>query len=61
MAQVLPHDRSGLPLRLPSDEMERAFGYVGARRASEIGPHIFAHYGAVPQVLVSRNPVENTT
>ena len=25
-----------------SEEMERAFGYVGARRISEIGPHIFA-------------------
>jgi isopentenyl diphosphate isomerase/L-lactate dehydrogenase-like FMN-dependent dehydrogenase len=24
-------------------EMERAFGYVGVRRISEIGPHIFAH------------------
>ena len=41
--------------------MERAFGYVGARRVSEIGPHIFAHHGPVPQVLVGRNPVENNT
>jgi isopentenyl diphosphate isomerase/L-lactate dehydrogenase-like FMN-dependent dehydrogenase len=24
-------------------EMERAFGYVGVRQISEIGPHIFAH------------------
>jgi hypothetical protein len=22
--------------------MERTFGYIGARRVSEIGPHIFA-------------------
>ncbi len=29
-------------IKILSDEMERSFGYVGARRASEIGPHIFA-------------------
>jgi isopentenyl diphosphate isomerase/L-lactate dehydrogenase-like FMN-dependent dehydrogenase len=29
-------------IKILSDEMERAFGYVGARRISEIGPHIFA-------------------
>ena len=29
-------------IRILSDEMERAFGYVGARRVSEIGPQIFA-------------------
>jgi len=33
-------------IKILSDEMERAFGYVGARRVSEIGPHIFAHHGA---------------
>jgi isopentenyl diphosphate isomerase/L-lactate dehydrogenase-like FMN-dependent dehydrogenase len=30
-------------IKILSDEMERAFGYVGARSVSEIGPHIFAH------------------
>ena len=30
-------------IKILSDEMERAFGYVGVRRISEIGPHIFAH------------------
>jgi (S)-mandelate dehydrogenase len=30
-------------IKILSDEMERSFGYVGARRVSEIGPHIFAH------------------
>ena len=30
-------------IKILSDEMERAFGYVGARRIAEIGPHIFAH------------------
>ena len=29
-------------IKILADEMERAFGYVGARRISEIGPHIFA-------------------
>ena len=29
-------------IRILSDEMERAFGYVGARRVSEIGPRILA-------------------
>ncbi|MGH8667370.1 MAG: alpha-hydroxy acid oxidase [Burkholderiales bacterium] len=29
-------------IKILSDEMERAFGYVGVRRISEIGPHIFA-------------------
>jgi len=29
-------------IKILSDEMERAFGYVGARRIAEIGPHIFA-------------------
>jgi isopentenyl diphosphate isomerase/L-lactate dehydrogenase-like FMN-dependent dehydrogenase len=29
-------------IRILADEMERAFGYVGARRIAEIGPHIFA-------------------
>ena len=29
-------------IKILSDEMERSFGYVGARRVSEIGPHIFA-------------------
>ena len=29
-------------IKILSDEMERTFGYVGARRVSEIGPHIFA-------------------
>ena len=29
-------------IKILSDEMERTFGYVGARRISEIGPHIFA-------------------
>jgi isopentenyl diphosphate isomerase/L-lactate dehydrogenase-like FMN-dependent dehydrogenase len=31
-------------IKILSDEMERTFGYVGARRISEIGPHIFAHH-----------------
>jgi (S)-mandelate dehydrogenase len=31
-------------IKILSDEMERSFGYVGARRVSEIGPHIFAHH-----------------
>lgn len=31
-------------IKILADEMERSFGYVGARRVSEIGPHIFAHY-----------------
>ena len=35
-------------IKILSDEMERAFGYVGVRRVSEIGPHIFAHHGPVP-------------
>jgi (S)-mandelate dehydrogenase len=30
-------------IKILSDEMERSFGYVGARRVSEIGSHIFAH------------------
>jgi len=30
-------------IKILSDEMERAFGYVGARSVAEIGPHIFAH------------------
>jgi (S)-mandelate dehydrogenase len=29
-------------IKILSDEMERSFGYVGARSVSEIGPHIFA-------------------
>ncbi len=29
-------------IKILSDEMERSFGYVGARRVAEIGPHIFA-------------------
>ncbi len=29
-------------IKILADEMERSFGYVGARRISEIGPHIFA-------------------
>jgi isopentenyl diphosphate isomerase/L-lactate dehydrogenase-like FMN-dependent dehydrogenase len=29
-------------IKILSDEMERSFGYVGVRRVSEIGPHIFA-------------------
>jgi (S)-mandelate dehydrogenase len=37
-------------IKILRDEMERTFGYVGARSVSEIGPHIFAHHvpGAVP-------------
>jgi len=31
-------------IKILADEMERSFGYVGARRVSEIGPHIFAHH-----------------
>ena len=31
-------------IKILSDEMERAFGYVGARSVAEIGPHIFAHH-----------------
>jgi isopentenyl diphosphate isomerase/L-lactate dehydrogenase-like FMN-dependent dehydrogenase len=34
---------AGRAIKILSDEMERTFGYVGARRISEIGPHIFAH------------------
>ena len=29
-------------IKILSEEMERTFGYVGARQVSEIGPHIFA-------------------
>ena len=29
-------------IKILSDEMERSFGYIGARRVSEIGAHIFA-------------------
>ena len=29
-------------IKILADEMERTFGYVGVRRVSEIGPHIFA-------------------
>jgi (S)-mandelate dehydrogenase len=29
-------------IQILSGEMERGFGYIGARRVSEIGPHIFA-------------------
>jgi hypothetical protein len=28
--------------------LERSFGYVGVRRVSEIGPHIFAHHAPAP-------------
>jgi (S)-mandelate dehydrogenase len=37
-------------IKILADEMERTFGYVGARSVSEIGPHIFAHHdpGAEP-------------
>jgi isopentenyl diphosphate isomerase/L-lactate dehydrogenase-like FMN-dependent dehydrogenase len=31
-------------IKILADEMERTFGYVGARSISEIGPHIFAHH-----------------
>lgn len=31
-------------IKILAEEMERSFGYVGARRVSEIGPHIFAHH-----------------
>ena len=31
-------------IKILRDEMERTFGYVGARSVSEIGPHIFAHH-----------------
>ena len=30
-------------IKILADEMERSFGYVGARCVAEIGPHIFAH------------------
>ena len=30
-------------IKILSDEMDRSLGYVGARRVSEIGPHILAH------------------
>jgi isopentenyl diphosphate isomerase/L-lactate dehydrogenase-like FMN-dependent dehydrogenase len=33
-------------IKILSDEMERTFGYVGARSVSEIGPHIFARRNA---------------
>ena len=29
-------------IKILSDELERTFGYVGARRVAEIGPHILA-------------------
>jgi (S)-mandelate dehydrogenase len=29
-------------IKILSDEMERSFGYIGARSVAEIGPHIFA-------------------
>jgi isopentenyl diphosphate isomerase/L-lactate dehydrogenase-like FMN-dependent dehydrogenase len=35
-------------IKILSDEMERSFGYVGVRRVSEIGPHIFAHHAPAP-------------
>jgi isopentenyl diphosphate isomerase/L-lactate dehydrogenase-like FMN-dependent dehydrogenase len=35
-------------IKILSDEMERAFGYVGARSVAEIGPHIFAHHVPKP-------------
>ncbi|MGZ5671356.1 MAG: alpha-hydroxy acid oxidase [Burkholderiales bacterium] len=38
-------------IKILSDEMERTFGYVGARRISEIGPHIFAHRDPVMSVV----------
>ena len=31
-------------IKILADEMERTFGYVGARRVSEIGPHILAQH-----------------
>jgi L-lactate dehydrogenase (cytochrome) len=31
-------------IKILADEMERTFGYVGARSVAEIGPHIFAHH-----------------
>ena len=30
-------------IKILADELERTFGYVGARSVAEIGPHIFAH------------------
>ncbi len=33
-------------IKILSDEMERSFGYVGARRVAEVGPHIFARTNA---------------
>ncbi len=35
-------------IKILSDEMERSFGYIGARRVAEIGPHIFARGGGQP-------------
>jgi (S)-mandelate dehydrogenase len=31
-------------IKILRDELERTFGYVGARSVAEIGPHIFAHH-----------------
>jgi isopentenyl diphosphate isomerase/L-lactate dehydrogenase-like FMN-dependent dehydrogenase len=31
-------------IKILADEMERTFGYVGARSVAEIGPHIFASH-----------------
>jgi isopentenyl diphosphate isomerase/L-lactate dehydrogenase-like FMN-dependent dehydrogenase len=31
-------------IKILADELERTFGYIGARSVSEIGPHIFAHH-----------------
>jgi isopentenyl diphosphate isomerase/L-lactate dehydrogenase-like FMN-dependent dehydrogenase len=31
-------------IKILAGELERTFGYVGARSVSEIGPHIFAHH-----------------
>jgi len=34
-------------IQILAGEMERSFGYVGARSVAEIGPHIFAHPGGM--------------
>jgi isopentenyl diphosphate isomerase/L-lactate dehydrogenase-like FMN-dependent dehydrogenase len=48
-------------IKILSDELERSFGYVGARRVSEIGPHIFAHRDPGMPGLVQMSVVPVTT
>jgi isopentenyl diphosphate isomerase/L-lactate dehydrogenase-like FMN-dependent dehydrogenase len=42
-------------IRILAEEMERAFGYVGARSVAEIGPHIFARQPRVAAPATATN------